>query len=106
MNMIEKAARAMCIVEGLDPDVLCYRSMPQKYANGLFVAPNPLMCYPAWTFNVIAARATIETMREPTEAMIVEAETKVVGLACFNDMDSSPAYLAWQAMIDAALKEE
>lgn len=51
-----------------------------------------------------AAKAAIAAMREPTEEMMVEAETKVPGLSSFNDMEQSPSYQAWQAMIDAALK--
>lgn len=50
------------------------------------------------------ARAAMEAMREPTEEMMVDAEVKAPALACFYEKERSPSYLAWQAMIDAALK--
>lgn len=104
MNMIEKVARAMCIAEGLDPDILCYRSMPQKYTNGLFIAPNPLMCYPAWTFNTIAARAAIEAMRELNEGIL----NKLTSIHLYQDdhYSNEEAKEVWSEIIDAALKEE
>lgn len=51
------------------------------------------------------AIAAISAMREPTDEMMVAAEIKVEGLLSFNDKEMSPSYEAWQAMIDAVLKD-
>jgi hypothetical protein len=34
---------------------------------------------------------------------MVDAEVKVKSLMCFAEKEQSPTYIAWQAMIDAAL---
>lgn len=54
---------------------------------------------------LIEARAAIAAMREPTDEMMFAAENAVVGLQCFSEKADSPSYKAWQAMIDAALKD-
>lgn len=50
------------------------------------------------------ARAAIEAMREPTEAMIPK-EGVFLWRYQDSDADQEEARAAWQAMIDAALKE-
>lgn len=55
------------------------------------------------------ARAAIEAMREPTEAMIRAGEPVVYD--CYSlepgeGLDENPALPTWQAMIDAALQDE
>lgn len=52
------------------------------------------------------ARAAVESMREPTDEMMVYAEETVPQLSSFNEKDQSPSYIAWQAMIDKALEEK
>lgn len=96
-EMIEKVAKAMCVAEGIDPNILCYSYMPQKISNGLYVAPHEQICYPAWTFNIKAATAAIAAMREPTEGMR-EALNNV-------DKDIMSIVEWYQVLIDAALKE-
>lgn len=49
------------------------------------------------------AEAAIAAMREPTDDMMVAAETAVPTLASFADKQDSRSYRAWQAMVDAAL---
>lgn len=55
-----------------------------------------------------AARAAIEAMREPTDAMLrsINAQVLVAGTdsGCYSDHNPSPD-VAWETMIDAALKE-
>lgn len=51
------------------------------------------------------AHAVITALREPTDEMVVKAETVVPDLACFMEKEVSPAYLAWQAMMDIILNE-
>lgn len=50
------------------------------------------------------AKAAIEAMREPTDAMMLAAEKAEPQLECFLIKEESPSYLVWQAMIDEALK--
>lgn len=54
-----------------------------------------------------AARAAIEAMREPTEEMCWSATDVSVGTGCEGTftIHLEAAKEAWQAMIDAALKE-
>lgn len=105
MNMIERVARAMCISEGLDPDILCHRYMPQVYSNGLFVAPNEQSCFPAWRFNIVVVKAAIEAMRQPTDLQRNEY-FKEMQSSGWSNGDSVFDDATWERMIDAALKEE
>jgi hypothetical protein len=65
-----------------------------------------------WPFEVERVRSgarktsrdILEALREPTDDMMIEAEVAVPSLRCLKDKPDSPSYLAWQAMIDAALK--
>lgn len=45
------------------------------------------------------ARAAIQAMREPTEAMLLAGERA-------EELGDSPAYKHWRAMIDAALSPQ
>lgn len=54
---------------------------------------------------VKAARAAIAAMREPTDEMLVAAESAAPALATFASREASPSFAAWRAMIDAALKD-
>lgn len=51
------------------------------------------------------ARAAITALRVPTDEMMLAAEDAVPALACFATREESPSFIAWQAMIDAALAE-
>ncbi len=77
-DLVERVARAMFVVESDDPD-----------DPGVWE-------YAAENYRALA-RAAIEAMREPTEAMIDAG-------AIYADCNG--AHGAWQAMIDAALKED
>lgn len=56
------------------------------------------------TDSLAMARAAIAAMREPTDKMMIAAETVEPQLECFLAKEQSPSYIVWQAMIDEALK--
>ena len=60
----------------------------------------------AWgrCLSMAQARAAIEAMREPTEAMIEAARNEDDPGFCDEPGFAAPHKDAWQAMIDAALK--
>lgn len=51
------------------------------------------------------ARAAITALLDPTDEMLVEAETVVPELASFADREDSPSFKAWQTMLRIALLE-
>ena len=78
-EMIERVARAMCQSDGDDPE---------RY----------------WRDYEVNARAAIEAMREPTEAMIAAGHLNDP-LGC-DVADAAAVYPAvWEGMINAALSE-
>jgi hypothetical protein len=83
-EMVERVAKALSIVDGNHPDA-CSNDEEE---------------IPAWKLYVKDARAAIEAMREPTEAMLNEA----VGALDSHNVGSHEANIVWQAMIDEALK--
>jgi hypothetical protein len=92
MTMVERVARALSVADGMHPQA----------------ASNDADEQPAWTLYVGMAKAAIESLREPTEAM-VEAGS---GASTSGDegvfrilVDRQCAGEAWSLMIDAALKE-
>lgn len=82
-EMIERVARALCKADGCDPD----HESPDQIDAGIKL----------WTRYVRDARAAIEAMREPTEAM--SEAVKPLGLCRTED-----AAEIYRAMIDAALR--
>lgn len=90
-TMLERAARAVCELEGLDPDELVSLD-PAAKAKGL--AHERVPC---WTLFEPIARAVLMAVREPPSE-VVEAGMIAGG---FNGM----ADLAFTAMIDAILNE-
>lgn len=92
-DMVEKVARAICRADGVDPDAIGY---------GLGVQMPKDAEYPLWKAREAQARAAIEAMRTPTEAMR-RAGTAAMPV-CFDE--EAGAISCWQAMIDAILKEE
>ena len=92
MNMIEKVARA---------SFACWRKSMDELGEHLDKGHEfEDMTEQEMKFAFAHARAAIEAMREPTEAML-EA------VSSFNDIkhiDQDPSYY-WPLMIDAALKE-
>ena len=89
-SMIEKVARAMCITEGGDPD--CVLTDP-NLAHVADTGHKPL-----WTNFIVSAKAAIQAMAEPTEAMV-----KAGDCASFNA--HSPSRATFEAMLQAALEE-
>lgn len=77
-EMIERVARALCKQNGTDPET---------------EITLPLVSGKNWTLYQASARIAIETMREPTEAMVTD---EVRSLVYPED--------AWGIMIGEALK--
>jgi hypothetical protein len=91
MEMVERVARAICKADGRDPD--------SDFTSGNAT-------FPAWQAYQSRARAAIEAMREPTEAMI-EAGGLSDAARPYDGPEGEgcqfyPA-IAYRAMIDAAL---
>ena len=85
MDMVEKAARAICMAEGIPPD-----------------DTGPEIGTRAWEAWVETARAAIAVMREPTPEMVEAGWEEIMG---FGAMRSNVEW-TWGAMIDAALTPE
>lgn len=90
-EMIERVARALCAADDLNWEE---QADPQTSGSG----DNNQAAY------LHAARAAIEAMRDPTDAMIAAgiAQANI----CTDDQTASAACVpehAWPAMIDAAL---
>ena len=79
--MIERVARAICVVQGHDPDEPSWRIVGRAGLR------------PAWESYEPEARAALTAMRKPTEAMLQAFVHQPMGLAF------------WEAGIDAALTE-
>lgn len=82
-GMVEKLARALAQADGFHPEAVS----------------NDCDSQPAWKLYVSQSRAALEAMREPTEEMVKYAEEHSRDPAYSHDRTD------WQAMIDAALKE-
>lgn len=98
MTMLEKVARA--VDEALNDNSIAF--MKPSGVDSETVR----QCREADTKRAFrAARAAIEAMREPTEAM-VEADMPLGGYGFGDDVYSADPKEVWQAMIDAALAEK
>lgn len=93
-EMVERVARAMCRAAGIDPD---FRGEILSATGGKA----------KWEYEVPSARAAIEAMREPGEAVIAAVENKAE-----ERYNAAPAMLrwygedVWAAGIDAALASQ
>lgn len=88
-SMVERVARAMAVADGCGPDDPAYVRYPGGHAFGL-----------CWRDKYAAkARAAIEAMREPTEAMRHAYPKAAFGGPFATKEDS------YRAMIDAALAD-
>jgi hypothetical protein len=87
-EMVERVARAICVADGVDPDMLC---------SGLGNIIPEGETWTAWRVREKQARAAIAAMREPTEAMTS---------AVLKKLNSDPRWVAmdYRTMIDEALK--
>jgi len=81
-EMVERVARALCERCGVLPDDM---------AGGTWDGGSYAAGEPAWTTWKDDARAAIEAMRDPTEAMVTAG-------------DSCVSRLVWRDMINEALK--
>ena len=81
-EMVERVAAALCVEAGDEP-----------YRDYIGMGNTPMK---GWKMHERAARAAIEAMREPTEAMLTAGDTAMI-----RNSDTSAD--AWPAMIDAAL---
>ena len=91
--IIERAARALCLQAGLDPD--------RKFKSSDWsedTAPHEF----AWHEFQPAARAVLRAIREPTGKMCAEVSRREINLRKTENMPMSVDQI-WQAMIDAAL---
>lgn len=84
MTPIERAARALCALAGVDPNSTCDVHMPGD--------PDAIF---AWAGFRPQVRTVLQAIREPSEAMMVAGECA-----------PPEATAIWRAMIDAALKDE
>ncbi len=82
MQMIEKVARALCALEGHNPDA-------QGWANAKM-----------WMGWQKQARTAIEAMREPTQEMLESVPDSCGLLPPLDCLDAE-----WRCMIDAALAD-
>lgn len=105
-EMVEKVARAICRVQGRDPNspvAWSAATVGAKEAGVSRIIDQP--SYPRWHEFKAEARAAIAAMREPTEAM------EIAGCDAFSRKFDDPGVaavspeVAWRAMIDAAMKE-
>lgn len=80
MTPLERAARAICEAEGLDPNA----RNPLGHAN--------------WTSYISAARAVLLAIREPSDAMREQGYYEIA-------YGENGAKAIWQRMIDVALEE-
>ncbi len=94
MRMVERVARTLCKENGDDPDFVQLSNPVQR----------------GWHPYREKARAAIEAMREPTEAMTEAQVTAIQAIDGFAygighyDLDET-AKTGWRAMIDAALRD-
>ena len=88
MGMVERVARALSVADGMHPDA-CSNDEDET---------------PAWKLYVGMARAAIEGMRIPTEAMIAAGHARDP-LGCDVEHAESVYPVVWDAMLDAALRE-
>ena len=100
-EMIERAARAMCLVDGVDPDAIVYSGQPYYVLGQRYYKPVS-EGMPAWMTFVRYVRPAIEALRKPTEAMMEAVD-------CGGEKRSWLSGKAWETgyktMIDAILKE-
>lgn len=95
-EMIERVARKLCNLGGVDPDVRTsgsYASIVNRQGARQMV---DYVGDPNWMRFAATAKAVIEAMREPTDEMMMEG-VQVPGM---DDPDGLKA--AWQVMIDKA----
>lgn len=91
MTPLERAARALCTLDGKEPDVGEPFDVEAQPFGG------PASSEPSWLSYRDAARAVLQAIREPSDAMLDAGDI-------WTNEQCSPDAI-WQAMIDAALEE-
>ncbi len=101
MTTLEEIARAICIAQGADPNMVL--AINESY-SGAPVADiaRPLYRQPQF---IEAARAAVEAMREPTDAMVLRGH-EMVDDPRGGFVDVTNVIDGWKAMIDAILNEK
>ncbi|WP_260581169.1 hypothetical protein [Sphingopyxis sp. PET50] len=94
MTPLERAARALCLADGLDPD---RKFKSSDWSEG--TAPHEF----AWHEYLPKARAVLTAIREPSEGMREAGAGQLFGAA--SDDWGEDAKKVWVAMIEAALTE-
>ena len=94
MNMIEKIARAICVLLRRDPD---FQGIQSPWDDKVPMPPN----YKQWMNYSEEAKAAIEAMREPTKQMIKAGDEEIPDNMGYKN-DAKGVY---KAMIDKALDE-
>lgn len=97
MTKIEQVARALCKERGLDPDCVHWNDGLGLYPDDAVMSNGKTGHY-GWRRRVREARAAIETMRIPTEAMVVALHKAL-------DEQATPNEIC-RVLVDAALEEQ
>ena len=99
MTPLERAARALCKIHGIDPDEL--RSDLERDTMGTVVSGQP-----AWRMFERDCRAVLQAIREPSKAMVGAGAANMdhEGETSSQELQER-SRAVWQAMIDAALEE-
>lgn len=100
IEMIERVARALSVVGGADPDALVDKFKVTDLGRLGMAASATGELEPAWARHVVDARAAIEAMREPTDAMAKSGER-----AFWDEQNvgAHEVWRCWENMIDKAL---
>jgi hypothetical protein len=94
MTPLDRAARALCLADGLDPD---RKFKSSDWSEG--TAPHEF----AWHEYLPKARAVLEALREPSGEMLGEVHDTLLYAVKGEELDT--ARTVWDRMIDAALAE-
>lgn len=97
MTMIERVARAMCVAKGIDPDE------PTHASGGTGI--DITVYQRQWQKQVVAARAAIEAMREPSEKMAAAFFSPIADTAAASYFEDDDFEYCYRAMINAALED-
>lgn len=107
-EIVERVARALCKLTGRDPDNEVVVRYDTVVGYGPVKTVSTTKTIKAWELYNAQARAAIEAMRHPTDAMITAGYDEY-SLSYSSepgegrDYDATP--FAWNTMIDVALRD-
>ncbi len=101
IEMVERVARALVYWSGDDPDALVHPSKPLPVTRDGFALMTKVGPIPLWQTKVELARLVIAAMREPSEAMIDEADAAGYHQRAYARVEIRRE---WQDMIDVSLR--